>query len=84
MAIDIASRRNAAMLDQMVLLPDGSVDNQDRASLLGQYTPFKGLTELVLNITAYVFGEKAQTLFVDQSRERNVYVSRTKSFDVER
>ena len=38
MAIDTAAKRNAALLDQMVLLPDGSLANErDRGAQLGQY-----------------------------------------------
>lgn len=37
MPIDSEARRNYALLDQPVTIPDGSIDNTDRPGLIGQY-----------------------------------------------
>ena len=38
MAIDTAAKRNAALLDPWaIIVPDGTIDDADRANLVGQY-----------------------------------------------
>lgn len=37
MAIDTSQKRQGALLTDPVVLPDGTVDVDDRANLLGQY-----------------------------------------------
>lgn len=38
MAIDTATKRNSALIDTFgILIPDGTIDAEDRATLVGQY-----------------------------------------------
>jgi hypothetical protein len=82
MAIDTAARRNAALMAGGIVSPDGTLDANDRGTMLDWYCYVFGVVESnVKNL--YLETSKTLTAFLKQSLTRNAYVEQTKSADMD-
>lgn len=85
MSIDTVEKRQAALLNAWVLLPDGTISQFDRQALLGGYLSATVAVDYAetFSLNAYVHPSLSLVGYVHQSVTFNAYVYQTKTADLE-